>query len=443
MKYSSLLGHTYEALHEFFLTAKPADAILDRFFRSHKYLGARDRRFIAETVYGVLRHLRLSREIIAQIVGNDYAGLGEEKQLRLALVAYSVVVTSGADRSESDLREFLQDTIPANVIDTVLKGLSEHRAAADKSSVGTGVRFSFPDWMVHRFTEEYGPVESERLCQALNEPAPLTIRVNLLKASRDECHSRLSKEHVNCEPTRYSPLGLQIPKRLNLFQLQSFREGYFEVQDEGSQILPLLIDPTPTAKVLDACAGAGGKSLEFAMLMKNRGEIVAADVHDRRLEELRKRSRRAGAHNIRTKVVDLLEVDETDIEPVFDIVLVDAPCSGVGTIRRNPGMKWTVTEETVREISEKQRRILANSARYVKQGGLLVYATCTLFREENEDVVNGFLDAHPGYELEDPTVRVERVQLHGSTSGRFVKLLPHIHGTDGFFCAFLRQRQVP
>ncbi len=444
MKFSSLLRHAYEAIHEFFLTGKPADAILDRFFRSRRYLGARDRRFIAEAVYGLLRHLRLSHETAAHVVGRDYANLGEEGQLRLALVAYSIAVAGGTIHDEGETKEFLRGAISADSIERVLNGLMNTRTdGVIEASAGPEIRYSFPDWMVQRFTEQYGPVESEQLCEALNQPAPLMIRANLLKASRDECQSRLNKEHVAAEPTQFSPFGLNIPKRLNLFQRQTFREGFFEVQDEGSQILPLLIDPKPNAKVLDACAGAGGKSLEFAMLMKNRGEIVAADVHDRRLEELRKRSRRAGAHNIRTKVMDLLDIDESAIEPIFDIVLVDAPCSGVGTIRRNPGMKWTVTEESVREIAEKQKKILSSSSRFLKPGGLLAYATCTLFREENEDVVDAFLASHPEFELEDPTARVERFQLKQSLSNNFVRLLPHFHGTDGFFCAFLRHRQVP
>jgi len=334
MKYSSLLGHTYDALHEFFLTGKPADAILDRFFRSKEYLGSRDRRFIAETAYGLLRNLRLNKEIVSRIVGRRYAEIGEEGKLRLAILAYAVVLARHVDAVGGEIEEFVKGIISPDDLGRVVKGIPDFRVdESDDRFSDPGVRYSFPDWMVERLIVEYGPTDAVRLFQSLNEPAPLTIRANLLKVTREECQNHLSAENVKTELTASSPLGLRIAKRLNIFQLKAFREGYFEVQDEGSQLLPLLIDPKPTAKVLDACAGAGGKTLELAVLMKNRGEILAADVHERRLDELRKRSRRAGVHNIRTKVIDLLEDDLSVIDPVFDIVLVDAPCSGVGTIR--------------------------------------------------------------------------------------------------------------
>ena len=185
-----------------------------------------------------------------------------------------------------------------------------------------------------------------------------------------------------------------------MFSLPAFRAGWFEVQDEGSQLLPFLIDPKPNAKVLDVCAGAGGKTLEFAALMKNRGEIYAADINSFRLEELRKRTKRAGVQNVRIQEIQAIEDLAEQYSNFFDIVFVDAPCSGLGTIRRNPGMKWMVTEQTVIEVSEKQRSILHSSALLVKPGGRLVYATCTLLRQENENVVENLLVQHPEFTFE-------------------------------------------
>jgi 16S rRNA (cytosine967-C5)-methyltransferase len=212
------------------------------------------------------------------------------------------------------------------------------------------------------------------------------------------------------------------------------------VQDEGSQLLPLLIDPKPTAKVLDVCAGAGGKTLEFAAIMKNRGEIHATDINAYRLEELKKRSRRAGASNVRVREIEEVHDLEEEFKNSFDVVFVDAPCSGLGTIRRNPGMKWMVTEETVNEVSAKQRSILDGCAALVKPGGRIVYATCTLLRQENEDVVDSFLIAHPDYHPSSLDSSAARIGLTNATSGPWLKLLPHLHGTDGFFCAVVQKK---
>jgi 16S rRNA (cytosine967-C5)-methyltransferase len=192
--------------------------------------------------------------------------------------------------------------------------------------------------------------------------------------------------------------------------------------------------------VLDVCAGAGGKTLEFAAIMKNRGEIHATDINAFRLEELKKRSRRAGASNVRVREIEDVHDLEDQFKDSFDVVFVDAPCSGLGTIRRNPGMKWMVTEETVNEVSAKQRAILDACAALVKPGGRLVYVTCTLLRQENEDVVESFLSAHQDclpFSLESSAARLG---LDHAMSGPWLKLFPHVHGTDGFFCAVLQKK---
>jgi 16S rRNA (cytosine967-C5)-methyltransferase len=211
------------------------------------------------------------------------------------------------------------------------------------------------------------------------------------------------------------------------------------VQDEGSQLLPLLIDPKPNTRLLDACAGAGGKTLGFAAIMKNRGEIYATDTNGYRLRELKRRMRRAGAFNIRPMEVAGLGDLAQKYDSYFDIVFVDAPCSGLGTIRRNPGMKWTVTEETVDEVSEKQLAILRECAPLVKPGGRLIYATCTLLRQENEDVIDKFMGEFQNFSPVSPEAMLEKLGVKRAVAERSVKLLPHVHGTDGFFCAFLER----
>jgi 16S rRNA (cytosine967-C5)-methyltransferase len=305
-----------------------------------------------------------------------------------------------------------------------------------------GVTNSFPDWMVRILIQEYGTATAEQMCVSLNDPAPLTLRVNTLCTTRDACRETLRTQGIETTPTAYSPFGLIVPRRVNIFSIPAFKEGLFEVQDEGSQLLPLLIDPKPTVKLLDACAGAGGKTLEFAALMKNRGEIVAADVNAFRLGELKKRARRASASNIRIREVDGLTDLVADHRDFFDVVFVDAPCSGIGTIRRNPGMKWKVVPSTVNEVSQKQAAIMNDCAALVKPGGRLVYATCTMFRQENEAVIEAFLGGHPEFARVDLSGAASRVGLAGAVSDGYFRLLPQDHGTDGFFCAVLMRQQA-
>ena len=283
-----------------------------------------------------------------------------------------------------------------HIFDTFAKPVT---IPTESAIVRIGIEHSFPDWMVQKLIEQYGESEVEKICASLNEQAPLTLRVNTLKTTVEQCQAELSKQGIETTKTLLSPFGLNLSKRINVFSLSMFRDGWFEVQDEGSQLLPFLIDPKPNAKLLDVCAGAGGKTLEFAALMKNRGEIFATDINSFRLEELRKRMKRAGAQNIRVQEIQAIEDLAEQYSNFFDIVFVDAPCSGLGTIRRNPGMKWMVTEQTVNEVSDKQRSILHSSAPLVKPGGRIVYATCTLLRQENEDVVEEFIVRHPEFKL--------------------------------------------
>lgn len=443
MKLASLLGHTCELLQRVRSTDKPADSIIDSFFRSHKYLGSHDRRFIAETTYGTLRHLRKCEHRLLQSLEGHAEDILPTDGFALLIATYLIVI----DRKTKVLPEDLSPNLKSHVLNGKLGPLLKTMAKLagtgdDDGAEPTGLRFSFPDWMVAKFVAQYGQEEADALCRSLNEQAPITLRVNEIKTSLEDCQRALKAEGIETRKASLSPLGLYVPKRLNVFQLQTFREGMFEVQDEGSQLLTLLLDPKPTARVLDLCAGAGGKTLGFAALMKNRGEIVATDVHTSRLEELRKRARRAGVSNVRVRQID----DAADLEITypahFDLVLVDAPCSGIGTMRRNPGMKWTVTEEAVKELSEKQSKILNASASLVAAGGRLAYATCTLFREENEEVVEQFLRGHPEFALSAVPPKSTKFDASKYFHGGYVRFLPHREGTDGFFIAVLQKRGV-
>lgn len=430
MQLPSLIGHTQEVLAEFQTSNRPADKTIEIFFRSRKYLGSHDRRFIAETAYGVLRHMRLCEFLVQTATAERSIKISAGDGLMLLVASYLIQVEHRTDILPEFLNAKLKDEGLKTELPALLENFKNGQIAPDDSPVKRmALQYSFPDWMIERLVNQHGAEETEKLCKSLNEQAPMAIRVNTLQATVEKCREALQKEGIETEVSTLSPVGLLLKKRVNVFQLKAFKDGMFEVQDIGSQMLPLLIDPKPTAKVLDACAGAGGKALEFAALMQNRGEIYATDISKFRIEELRKRARRAGAFNIRPKAVGSLEDLADDFTGFFDLVFVDAPCTGVGTIRRNPGMKWSVTEAMVKELSEKQQSILHSCKPLVKTGGKIVYATCSLFKEENEDVVRAFLS-------ENPEFRISPMTFDGKQT-EFLSLFPHRHGTDGFFCAVL------
>ena len=443
MQISSLIGHTQELLGIVLNSKKPADVLIDTFFRSHKYLGSHDRKFIAETTYGTLRHLRKCELKVTSAMAEIGETLFEEDKILFLVVAYLSLQGRMQDVTPEKISSKLKNTRFAEFAENIFAGFAKPVTIPTESAVvRIGIEHSFPDWMVQKFIEQYGESEAENICSSLNEQAPLTLRVNTLKTTVEQCQAELSKQGIETAKTLLSPFGLNLSKRINVFSLPVFRDGWFEVQDEGSQLLPFLVDPKPNAKLLDVCAGAGGKTLEFAALMKNRGEIFATDINSYRLEELRKRTKRAGAQNIRVQEIQAIEDLAEQYSDFFDIVFVDAPCSGLGTIRRNPGMKWMVTEQTVHEVSDKQKSILHSSAPLVKSGGRIVYATCTLLRQENENVVEEFMVRHPEFKMVEANGLLDKWHNGLVTTGPFFKLLPQMHGTDGFFCAVLEKHAV-
>ena len=443
MQISSLIGHTQELLGIILNSKKPADAIIDTFFRSHKYLGSHDRKFIAESTYGTLRHLRKCELMVASATAELGETIFEEDKIIFLVVAYLSLQGWMQDVTPENISLKLKSKRLAEKIENIFDAFAKPIATPAKSvAAQIGIEHSFPDWMVQRLIDQYGESETNKICVSLNEQAPLTLRVNTLKTTVEQCQAELSRQGIETTKTLLSPFGLNLSKRINTFSLPAFRDGWFEVQDEGSQLLPFLIDPKPNVKLLDLCAGAGGKTLEFAALMKNRGEIFAADINSYRLEELRKRTKRAGVQNIRVQEIQAIEDLAEQYFNFFDIVFVDAPCSGLGTIRRNPGMKWIVTEQTVNEVSDKQKSILHSSVPLVKQGGRIVYATCTLLKQENEDVVQEFMTRHPEFKLVEVNQLLAKWNNRLVATGSFFKLLPHINGTDGFFCAILEKDAV-
>jgi 16S rRNA (cytosine967-C5)-methyltransferase len=437
MQLASLLGHTQEILKIIDTSPRPADSLIDTFFRSHKYLGSNDRRFIAEHAYGFLRHLSRLQYAVRRAMHDFDGTLLEDDAYYLMLFVLLQPEYMDSKLLLEALKSKLADEKLIAFLPKLVPRLKNDIVYPEGFAERLSVQYSFPEWMIRRFIAERGEDETERLCAGLNAPAPLTLRVNTLKTTVEACLSKLLEAGIKAETTAISPVGLKVFKRLNIFSLDIFRQGWFEVQDEGSQILPLFIDPKPNVKLLDACAGAGGKTLEFSALMKNRGEIIAADVNRYRLEELKKRLKRAGADNIRIRAVENLTDLEKDYAEYFDIVFVDAPCSGLGTIRRNPGMKWKVTEQTVNEVSEKQQAILRSVSHLLKPGGVLAYATCTVLRQENESQIETFLAAEKDFSpFLKPQTSGNLKEIHQKEDGAF-SFLPCEHDTDGFFCSLL------
>jgi len=412
MQTSSLLGHVQEAYALVMGRPQPADLLLREFLRTRKYLGARDRRFIADATYALLRW-KVQLDEVALRIPAPFAGRPAARAAALAArgkIAGDVEEMAGA--AATLLRAGAKD----------MAGFA--RSARDVRGRGGEAALisfdeSFPLWMVERWIARFGEEGARKLAAALNEPAPTTLRANTLKGTREELLVSLGSEGIDAKPTPLAPDGVFLTKRINIFDTKAFREGKFEMQDEGSQIVSLAIDPHPDWRVLDACAGSGGKTLHLAALMRGRGEIFAFEPDERRRQELKRRIRRSGAQNVR--ILDAAPAGK------MDAVLVDAPCSGTGTIRRNPMIKNRLAPEDLLRHQAEQIAILRQWAPYVKPGGLLAYATCSLMEEENEQVFAAFLE-ESGFAARETHMPKPELSLPAT-------LLPHVHGTDGFFLA--------
>jgi len=396
----------------------PADAVLRRFFREHPELGQQDRGFVADSVFAVLRNLRLLEAI---------AGTKQPRRLLLAALAF----LSG--RSLRQLEPLLRQE--------EAQWLTQARAA-DVRALPQAVQLSLPDWVWERLLETLTEEQAVAMARGLLTQAPLDLRVNTLLARREEVLAQFAADGIKAQPTTYSPTGVRLADKPALQQHPLFMSGKVEVQDEASQLLSWLVAPRRREMVLDFCAGAGGKTLALGALMSSQGRLYAFDTSARRLTNLGPRLKRSGLSNVHPQHID----SEHDarikrLNGKIDRVLVDAPCSGLGTLRRNPDLKWRQTPQGVVELVAKQTSILGSAARLVKPGGRLVYATCSILREENEGVVETFLGAHPSFRLADSSA-ILREQDIALGTGQYFHVFPHTHGMDGFFAAVLEREPV-
>jgi 16S rRNA (cytosine967-C5)-methyltransferase len=435
MNISSLIGHILELIERVEGESQPPDRIVSEFLRQKKYLGSHDRRFISDAVYGLIRHRRLSRSLVKRYISEhpDAANLEAPHVRHFAVyMAYTLAIENNASVST----QYWQTCFPKIDLQQFTEWIRLHRSfdfLTDRAEK-IGTQHSFEDWMVRQWDNQLG-VETEQLLVSLNTPAPVTLRVNLRKTTRDGCRDRLAQEGIQTIPTPLSHAGLTVKKRFNMQASATFKDGWFEMQDEGSQLISFFLNIKPGMIIIDGCAGAGGKSLHMADIIHDNGQIFAFDLSAGRLRELESRAIRAGVQSIKTAPSGNIGLGE--FTERADVVLVDAPCSGVGTIRRNPWLKWSVTESTVKNYAEKQRMILSAHARYVKPGGTLAYATCSLFRQENEETVQSFLSSHAEFELADMWEQLATFGISSSTP--FFSLHPHRYNTDGFFLALMRR----
>lgn len=443
MKRSSLFGHIVELHHTITTGSSPADAVVREFFRSRHYLGSKDRRYISDLLFGLFRHYKLVEVYGHEVLGRLNASSRAIHPVILIAVYCAKLLQEQVDTLRSDLCGLWR--VYAGEVDCetflhLLSSVDLPDDVAQHSASGIATRYSFPETIVEEWLSRFGADETGKLCNTLNQPAPVTIRVNTYVTSVDDCVIELAREGLDARRTVLSPVGLVLPKRINAQALRSFKEGYFEMQDEGSQLLSMLLEARPGMLVVDACVGGGGKTLHLASIMKNEGTLISIDVDERRLRNIHERIRRAKV----TIARPLLAGKDADVIRSYtgaaDAVLVDAPCSGVGTFRRNPAAKVAFTDSFVAAVAEKQRDVLNTYAALVKPGGRLVYSTCTLLQKENEDQVSSFLATHPDFTLLSTADILKRQGVAVESASSFLTLLPHVTGTDGFFAAVMLRR---
>ena len=475
MEISSLIGHTSEILRISLKSHLPTDKIAREYLRSKKYLGSNDRRFISGLLYSFLRIKSIPDYVFDQIEKkSEFDTLLSDKKVKdviyvliglLALVQlkipleFQMKVDSGnssnlgrliEELAEKTANKFQADAgILKNLLFKANKSFENLLIQTEESSelplsnanlIPYAARYGVQPWIIESLisNKTYQKSELEDLLQSLFLPAPITLRINSGADKRQELIEKLRKYDPECNETEYSPWGINLSKRIDLNTVPEYKMGLFEVQDEGSQLISVALSPNQGDSILDACAGAGGKSLHLSSLMDNTGEISSTDVELKKLKELNNRAKKAGFDNITTYLV------KNHKKRFHDKVLVDSPCSGMGTVRRNPMLKWTLSPKKLKQYNNKQYSILEHNSAFVKNGGVLVYATCSILPQENEMIIEKFLENHDDFRAESLRPAFEKfdITLPNLSSSDFqYQLLPSVHGCDGFYMAKMIRKQ--
>ena len=394
---------------------EPADNLLSRHFRNHHELGIHDRSFIADTLFGMLRHRRFIEHL---------AGSTSQRRLVLAYLA---------KLSGLNLRE-LEPLLSRDE----MKWLHEIKAQST-DDLPLAIQSEFPEWLMEKLKSFMTDAEILALGRGMQNTAPLDLRINTIRTSREEMLHSLESEGISAQPTPYSPTGIRLKNKMSLNRHALFLSGKVEVQDEGSQLICYLVAPRRHEMIVDFCAGSGGKALLLGALMQNHGRVYAFDVSDKRLLNLKPRLKRSGLSNVHPqRIAHENDAKIKRLAGKIDRVLVDAPCSGTGTLRRNPDLKWRQSAQSIIELKQKQALILEHAASLLKPGGRLVYATCSILPEENEEIVDGFVKDH----LQFKQIYCGGILAQQSIAldtGAFLRIMPHTHHTDGFFAAVMEK----
>jgi 16S rRNA (cytosine967-C5)-methyltransferase len=430
---SARLQGVLDLLNEIEQTPSPADALVSSYFRARRYIGSKDRAAVSQGLYNVLRH----RARLGWWVEKS----GMEATPRSRYLAYLVLIEKRTPVELNGLFDGKQYA-PSPLSDderALLQKLDTH--TINHSSMPEDVKVECPEWAAPSLKKRFGK-KFEREMEAMLDPAPLDLRVNPLKATRESVMAELVKAGIKAELCHASPFGIRIRERPSLNALTMLKEGRVEIQDEGSQLVALIVDARPGMRVVDFCAGAGGKTLAIGAQMENKGKITACDVMEKRLKRSTERFRRAGLHNIETRHLT------TERDPwvkkhkaSFDRVLTDAPCTGAGAWRRNPDARWRLLGPGLENLLKIQAEILDSASRLVKVGGRLIYATCSLLPEENEQQVEAFLARNPSFRVIRLADAVK--EKLRSASEDYLSLTPALHDTDGFFGAVMERVGPP
>lgn len=410
-------------------------------------LNAVDRGLLTELVYGVVRWRKQLDWILSQFVDSRFR-LDFRSRNLLRLGVYQLLHLDKIP-SHAAIYETVQLAKPkrkrARFINAVLRSVQRDADNLQYSSLASdplhhiSISLSYPLWLVKRWLMHYGVQWTLAFCRASNQTAPLSIRVNSLKTNRDELIDSLTADNASVKDSQIVPDGLLFADSPSIQSLQAYKNGWFYVQDESAMLAAHLLRPQPGKRVVDLCAAPGGKTSHVAQLMGNTGQIIAVDVSQDRIRRVEENCRRLGITTVQIQVADAANASLEFVKDA-DYVLIDAPCTGFGVLRRRPDVRWNKTPKQLEELAQLQFRILQNAARNVKRGGVLVYSTCSTEPEENEMVIRRFLKAHPHFVVENAREFLPAVLPRAITQEGFLKTLPHEHGIDGTFAARLRVR---
>ncbi len=438
-----LIKHFIDIFQNLYSISKPSDLLLSRYFSEHKYLGSSDRRNLSQAIFQLLRE-ELSFKTVIRL-------LPDFKARNTVKTAHAIVYLFARKEKlfEAGPEAWLEHLkLKPAVCSELWQAYKDFQAEqlAGGTATQLGFKYAMPEWMVEALLKDFKADQLETLFYALNQPAPVVLRANELKVSAKKLRAMLEQEGIPTTYGRLSPHALICDDRPRVFQTNAFKEGLCEVQDEGSQVISLLLNPKPKEKILDACAGGGGKTLHLGTLMNGKGNVYAYEVNMKRFGNISERTKRSGLQNVQLLKNPERLAKATDFtKGGYDAILIDAPCSGSGTLRRNPDIKKRLTPESVKRLHDQQTEILRTYGTMLKPGGRLVYATCSLLREENQDSVECFVKAHPEFKIMPICKDIQLNPNPFLTEGlrkrladsRYLQLRPDTDNTDGFFAALL------